>query len=82
MRNPQIPLASMVKMVLTSLYPRTGVLRAVLSAGLVGLGPAPGFPGAGFALKDGGKNGSAGHHFCRHLHAGLDGAAASSVHAI
>jgi len=57
---------------------QTGVLHTVLS-----VGPRSGSPGAGFALKDGGKNGSAvpGHHCYQHVHAGRDGAD-SSVHAI
>jgi hypothetical protein len=68
----------MAKGVLTLLYTGPGVLRTVLS-----VGPRSGGTGAGFALKDGGKNGTAvpGHHCYQHVHAGRDGAD-SSVHAI
>ena len=57
---------------------RTGVLRTVL-----GVAPRSASPGAEFALKDGGRNGTAvpGHHCYQHVHAGRDGAD-SSVHAI
>lgn len=66
---PEISLASMVEGVLTSLYTRPAYRSQP--------------PGAGIALKDGGKNGTAvpGHHCYQHVHAGRDGAD-SSVHAI
>jgi hypothetical protein len=66
----------MAKGVLISLYTRR-VLRTVLR-----VGPGSG-SGAGFAWKDGGKNGTAvpRHHCYQHLHAGRDGGN-SIVHAI
>ena len=73
---PEIPLASMVKGVLTSLYTRPGYC-VPFSVWVPAVPPERGLPG--------GKNGTAvpgGHHCCQHVHAGLDGAADSSVHAI